>query len=82
VPTFALLLVVAYKYLLKSTPELESTPKHFFFDCFYWCVLVALIAFSIFNRKDANYISSGNINIPGCCSSGAGYFFGTKVLLR
>jgi hypothetical protein len=29
---------VAYKYLLKSTPELESTPKHTILDCFYWCV--------------------------------------------
>jgi drug/metabolite transporter (DMT)-like permease len=55
---------VAYKYLLKSTPELESTPKHTILIVFYWCVLVALIAFSIWlNRKDANYISSVGILI-------------------
>jgi hypothetical protein len=27
------------EYLLKSTPELESTPKHtIFWIVFYWCV--------------------------------------------
>jgi drug/metabolite transporter (DMT)-like permease len=37
---------VAYKYLLKSTPELESTPKHTFFGLFFiGAFLVALIAF-------------------------------------
>jgi drug/metabolite transporter (DMT)-like permease len=38
--------------------------------------------FHFFNRKDANYISSGNINIPGCCSSGAGYFFWNKGVIK
>jgi hypothetical protein len=33
VPTFAVG-QVAYKYLLKSTPELESTPKHTIFEFF------------------------------------------------
>jgi hypothetical protein len=55
VPTFASV-QVAYKYLLKSTPELESTPKHTILDCFFWCVLVALIAFPFLaQQKDANY---------------------------
>jgi hypothetical protein len=36
VPTFASVGQVAYKYLLKSTPELESTPKHTIFGLFYW----------------------------------------------
>jgi hypothetical protein len=46
VPTFAAVGQVAYKYLLKSTPELESTPKHTIFGLFFiGAFLVALIAF-------------------------------------
>jgi hypothetical protein len=54
---------VAYKYLLKSTPELESTPKHtIFLDC-YWCT--NCFSFLAQQKRCQLHQFSGNINIPG-----------------
>jgi hypothetical protein len=53
VPTFAAVGQVAYKYLLKSTPELESTPKHtIFWIVFYWCVFSSTNCFSILGSTE------------------------------
>jgi hypothetical protein len=76
-----LLCSVGSCHLLKSTPELESTPKHTIFGLFFiGAFLVALIAFHSWLNRKANQFS-GNINIPGCCGLLV-IFFGTKVLLR
>jgi hypothetical protein len=63
-----LLLVKLLKYLLKSTPELESTPNTIL-DCFYWCVFSSTNCFSILGSTEKMPTTSvqWNINIPGCC---------------
>lgn len=73
---------VAYKYLLKSTPELESTPKHTIFGLFFiGAFLVALIAFFLFGsieKMPTTSIQWGVIIYLGAVASGAGYFFWNK----
>jgi hypothetical protein len=43
---------VAYKYLLKSTPELESTPKHTILDCFLLVRFSSTNCFSILGSTE------------------------------
>ena len=73
---------VAYKYLLKSTTELESIPKHTIFGLFFiGAFLVALIAFFIFGSTEKLPITSvqwGVIIYLGAVASGAGYYFWNK----
>ena len=73
---------VGYKYLLKSTPELESTPKHTIFGWFFLgAFLVALIAFFIFGSTEklpTTSIQWGVIIYLGAVASGAGYYFWNK----
>jgi carboxylate/amino acid/amine transporter len=77
---------VAYKYLLKSTPELESTPKHTIFGLFFiGAFLVALIAFSILGSTEKMPTTSvqwGIIIYLGAVASGAGYFFWNKGVTK
>ena len=73
---------VAYKYLLKSTPELERTPKHTIFGLFFLgAFLVALIAFFIFGSTEklpTTSVQWGVIIYLGAVASGAGYYFWNK----
>ncbi len=73
---------VAYKYLLKSTPELENTPKHTIFGLFFiGAFLVALIAFFIFGSTEklpTTSVQWGVIIYLGAVASGAGYYFWNK----
>jgi hypothetical protein len=74
---------VAYKYLLKSRPELEITPKYTF-DCFIGAVLVALIAFFILAQQNKYQLQqfSGDINIPKCCGFRCRLFFWNKGVTK
>lgn len=69
---------VSYKYLLKSRPELKSTPKHTIFGLFFiGAFVVAQIAFFIFGTTDKMPTTSvqwGIILYLGAVASGAGYF--------
>lgn len=73
---------VTYKYLLKSTPELENIPKHTIFGLFFiGAFLVALIAFFIFGSTEklpTTSIQWGVIIYLGAVASGAGYYFWNK----
>jgi carboxylate/amino acid/amine transporter len=73
---------VAYKYLLKSTPELENKPKHTIFGLFFiGACLVAVIAFFIFGSTEKMPITSvqwGILIYLGAVASGVGYFFWNK----
>jgi carboxylate/amino acid/amine transporter len=73
---------VAYKYLLKSTPELENKPKHTIFGLFFiGAFLVALIAFFIFGSTEKMPTTSvqwGILIYLGAVASGVGYFFWNK----
>jgi carboxylate/amino acid/amine transporter len=73
---------VAYKYLLKSTPELENKPKHTIFGLFFiGAFLVALVAFFIFGSTEKMPTTSvqwGILIYLGAVASGAGYFFWNK----
>jgi drug/metabolite transporter (DMT)-like permease len=75
---------VAYKYLLKSTPELESTPKYTFGFFLLVRVLVALIAFFILAQQKRCQLHqfSGDINIPGCCGFRCRLFFWNKGVTK
>ena len=73
---------VAYKHLLKSTPELESTPKHTIFGLFFiGAFIVALIAFFIFGSTEklpTTFVQWGILIYLGAVASGVGYFFWNK----
>ncbi|WP_341222041.1 EamA family transporter [Polaribacter atrinae] len=73
---------IAYKYVLKSTPELKNTPKHTIFGLFFiGAFLVALIAFFIFGSTEKLQTTSvqwGVIIYLGAVASGLGYFFWNK----
>ncbi|MGJ8761531.1 EamA family transporter [Polaribacter sp. R2A056_3_33] len=73
---------IAYKYLLKSTPELKSTPKHTIFGLFFiGAFLVALIAFFIFGATEklpTTSVQWGVLIYLGAVASGLGYFFWNK----
>ena len=73
---------VAYKHLLKSSPELENTPKHSIFGLFFiGAFLVALIAFFIFGSTEKMPTTSVQwlvIIYLGTVASGACYYFWNK----
>ena len=73
---------VAYKYLLKSTPELDSVPKHTIFGLFFiGAFLVTLIAFFIFgstSKMPTTSVQWGVLIYLGAVASGAGYFLWNK----
>ncbi|WP_165733643.1 EamA family transporter [Polaribacter sp. 20A6] len=73
---------VAYKHLLKATPELESTPKHTIFGLFFiGAFIVALIAFFIFGSTEklpTTSVQWGILIYLGAVASGVGYFFWNK----
>ena len=73
---------VAYKHLLKATPELESTPKHTIFGLFFiGAFIVALIAFFIFGSTEklpTTFVQWGILIYLGAVASGVGYFFWNK----
>lgn len=73
---------VAYKYLLKSRPELESIPKHAIFGLFFiGAFIVSLIAFSILGSTEkmpTTPVQWGVIIYLGAVASGAGYYFWNK----
>jgi len=73
---------IAYKYLLKTTPELESTPKHAVFGLFFiGAFLVSLIAFFLFGSTEklpTTSVQWGVLIYLGAVASGLGYFFWNK----
>jgi len=77
---------VAYKHLLKSTPELESTPKHTIFGFFFiGAFIVSLIAFFIFGSTEklpTTAVQWGILIYLGAVASGAGYFFWNQGVIR
>ncbi len=77
---------IAYKYLLKTKPELESTPKHTIFGLFFiGAFLVALIAFFIFGTTEklpTTPVQWGVLIYLGAVASGAGYFFWNQGVVK
>jgi len=70
---------IAYKYLLKSAPELATTPKHTIFGLFFiGAFFVALVAFFILGSSDKmpTTLTQWSILVYlGAMASGAGYYF-------
>lgn len=77
---------VAYKYLLKSTPELENTPKYTIFGLFFMgAFIVSLIAFFIFGSTEklpTTPVQWGILIYLGAVASGAGYFFWNQGVVK
>lgn len=77
---------VGYKYLLKSTPELESTPKHTVFGLFFMgAFIVSLIAFFIFGSTEkmpTTTVQWGILVYLGAVASGVGYFFWNQGVVK
>ncbi|WP_281847058.1 EamA family transporter [Olleya namhaensis] len=77
---------VAYKYLLKSTPELERTPKHTIFGLFFiGAFVVSLIAFFVFGSTEkmpTTPVQWGVLLYLGTVASGLGYFFWNQGVIR
>ncbi|SFJ23569.1 EamA family transporter [Olleya namhaensis] len=77
---------VAYKYLLKSTPELERTPKHTIFGLFFiGAFIVSLIAFFVFGstkKMPTTPVQWGVLLYLGAVASGLGYFFWNQGVIR
>jgi carboxylate/amino acid/amine transporter len=73
---------VAYKYLVKSAPELARTPMYTIFGLFFiGASLVALIAFSILGSTEklpTTSVQWGVLIYLGAVASGAGYYFWNK----
>ena len=73
---------IAYKHLLKATPELKHTPKHTIFGLFFiGAFLVSLIAFFIFGSTEklpTTSVQWGILIYLGAVASGLGYFFWNK----
>ncbi len=73
---------VAYKYLVKSAPELVRTPMYTIFGLFFiGAFLVALIAFSILGSTEklpTTSVQWGVLIYLGAVASGAGYYFWNK----
>ena len=73
---------VAYKYLLKSTPALKSTPMHTIFGLFFiGALLVTLLAFSLFGSTEklpSTSVQWAVLIYLGAVASGAGYYFWNK----
>ena len=77
---------VAYKHLLKSTPELQSTPKHSIFGLFFiGAFIVSLIAFFMFGSTEklpTTKVQWGVLLYLGAVASGLGYFFWNQGVIR
>ena len=77
---------VAYKHLLKSTPELQSTPKHTIFGLFFiGAFIVSLIAFFMFGSTEklpTTKVQWGVLLYLGAVASGLGYFFWNQGVIR
>ena len=77
---------VAYKYVLKSTPELENTPKHTIFGLFFiGAFIVSLIAFFVFGSTEkmpTTPVQWGVLLYLGAVASGLGYFFWNQGVIR
>lgn len=77
---------VAYKYLLKSEPELESRPMQTIFGLFFvGAFLVALIGFFVFGSTEnmpTTLVQWGVIIYLGAVASGAGYYFWNKGVVK
>lgn len=77
---------VAYKHLLKSTPELQSTPKHSIFGLFFiGAFIVSLIAFFVFGSTEkmpTTPVQWGVLLYLGAVASGLGYFFWNQGVIR
>ncbi len=73
---------VAYKYLLKLTPQLKYTPKHNIFGLFFiGAFFVAFLGFLIFGsveKMPKTSIQWGVLVYLGAVASGAGYFLWNK----
>ena len=73
---------IAYKHLLKATPELKNTPKYTIFGLFFiGAFLVSLIAFFIFGSTEklpTTSVQWGILIYLGAVASGLGYFFWNK----
>lgn len=76
---------VAYKHLLKLTPQLKHIPKHHIFGLFFiGAFIVALLAFIIFGSSEKTPTTSiqwGILVYLGAIASGVGYFFWNKGVL-
>lgn len=77
---------VAYKYVLRSTPQLKNTPKHTIFGLFFiGAFIVSLIAFFIFGSTEkmpTTPIQWGVLLYLGAVASGLGYFFWNQGVIR
>ncbi|WP_282068496.1 EamA family transporter [Olleya namhaensis] len=77
---------VAYKYLLKTTPELERAPKHTIFGLFFiGAFIVSLIAFFVFGSTEkmpTTPVQWGVLLYLGAVASGLGYFFWNQGVIR
>lgn len=77
---------VAYKYLLKSRPDLENTPKHTIFGLFFiGAFIVSLIAFFIFGsieKMPTTPVQWGVLIYLGAVASGLGYFLWNQGVVR
>jgi carboxylate/amino acid/amine transporter len=77
---------VAYKYVLKTTPELENTPKHTIFGLFFiGAFIVSLIAFFVFGSTEkmpTTPVQWGVLLYLGAVASGLGYFFWNQGVIR
>ncbi|WP_272022756.1 EamA family transporter [Olleya namhaensis] len=77
---------VAYKYLLKTTPELERTPKHTIFGLFFiGAFIVSLITFFVFGSTEkmpTTPVQWGVLLYLGAVASGLGYFFWNQGVIR
>ncbi|MBL7561098.1 EamA family transporter [Olleya sp. YSTF-M6] len=77
---------VTYKYLLKSTPELQTKPKHTIFGLFFiGAFLVAFIAFFIFGsaqKLPTTALQWAILIYLGAVASGLGYYFWNKGVVK
>ncbi|AUC77323.1 EamA family transporter [Olleya sp. Bg11-27] len=77
---------VAYKYVLRSTPQLKNTPKHTIFGLFFiGAFIVSLIAFFIFGSTEkmpTTPIQWSVLLYLGAVASGLGYFFWNQGVIR
>lgn len=77
---------VAYKYVLSTTPELKSVPKHTIFGLFFiGAFIVSLLAFLIFGTTDklpTTSVQWGVLLYLGAVASGAGYYFWNQGVVQ
>ena len=77
---------VAYKHVIKTSPELEKAPKHTIFGLFFiGAFLVALIAYFIFGTTEkmpTTTVQWGVLLYLGAVASGLGYFLWNKGVTK